>query len=202
VYLLGELALEQIETPRVMRLLEGSVTWLLARRQDGPSQFPSWYMPGAKPEASRLGWCYGSLGVGAVLHTVACRLGRYDWLNAARSVLDSCIAVPDELAHIRDAGLCHGACGVAHIFNRVSHADPLSRYSETAIAWYRRALGMHRPGEGFGGFPAHVGEAGVQAESDASFLAGSFGVALGLLAATTDTDPGWDRLLLLSGRQR
>jgi hypothetical protein len=202
IYLLGEVAREQIEPTRVMRLLEGAVIWLLARRQDSISQFPSWYVPGMKPEASRLGWCYGDLGVGAVLHVVACRLGRQDWLDAGRSILDRCISFPDEQAHIRDTGLCHGACGVAHIFNRVYQTDSHPRYSDAAIAWYRRALDMRRPGEGFGGFPAHVGEETAQVDADASFLAGGFGVALAFLAATTNAEPEWDRRLLLSGRQR
>jgi hypothetical protein len=198
LYLLGELARRGIETARVMALLEGAVDWLLARRQDRPSQFPSWYVPGMKPEVSRLGWCYGDLGVGAVLHVVANSLGRHDWLEAARSILDGCINFPADLAHIRDTGLCHGAGGVAHIFNRVYQTDPLPRYAHTAVDWYRRALDMQRPGEGFGGFPAHVGEHTAQADADSSFLAGSLGVALAFLAATTSAEPAWDRLLLLS----
>jgi hypothetical protein len=58
---------------------------------------------------------------------------------------------------------------------------------------------MSKPGRGFGGFAACVQVAGKRGwRGDPSFLTGSAGVTLALLAATTGADPVWDRVLLLS----
>jgi hypothetical protein len=60
-------------------------------------------------------------------------------------------------------------------------------------------LAMRRPGEGIAGFTARhfiVDENRYQHQTSGEFLDGTTGVALALLAALLDEEPGWDRLLL------
>ena len=79
-----------------------------------------------------------------------------------------------------------------------SHRLPLTRARRT-LAWFDDALTYRRPGVGVGGFRAWAEVDGKQGfVDDGSFLGGSAGIGLALLAALTDTDPAWDRLLLLS----
>lgn len=206
MHFLGESLAAGIGAERCQRLLEGSFQWLMAhQRPPGSlSRFDSWVTP-ERSSDSRLAWCYGDLGLMAVLLQVARRSGRSDWHEFAHSLLDHCLAWPVERSGILDAGLCHGAVGVAHIFNRIYQADGDPRCLEASLAWYERALAMRLPGTGVGGFlsftrPDAAGP--VVWEPSPAFLDGAIGVALGLLAALTPVPPGWDRMLQLSGSDR
>jgi hypothetical protein len=98
---------------------------------------------------------------------------------------------------VLDAGICHGAAGVAHIFNRLYQATGDEELGDAARRWYRQLLTMRRPGEGIAGFPArnHVDGRDVWIADD-SVLMGASGVGLVRLAAVTELEPAWDRALL------
>jgi hypothetical protein len=210
VAFLGELIVAEIEPVRVSRLLDGAVRWLLARERPSgtTSRFSSWFVPGQEGRDSRLGWCYGDLGIASTLYHTARRLQREEWLEWAGVRLDRCLAWPIEKTKIQDPALCHGAVGVGHIFNRIYQNDGSGRYKEVAIDWYERALMMWQCGNGTDAFQASQRMSGPRTLSEprpvlnTSFLAGSTGIALALLAATTAVEPSWDRLLLLSGCSR
>src|SRR5205814_7193584 len=99
-----------------------------------------------------------------------------------------------------DAGLCHGAAGLGHLFNRMYQATKDATLARAARFWFERTLAMRRPGRGIGGFSTLSGKAdGTRYwENDPGLLTGSAGIALALLAATTSIEPAWDRMLLLS----
>jgi len=194
-----------VEPARSNKLLQGAVNWLIAQQRPGESRscFAPWIVPGGEISDSRLGWCYGDLGILAVLLQVSRRGARNEWSNFANNLLDRCLAWPPEETQVADACLCHGAIGVAHIFNRIyqSLGDPRCRTA--ALSWYYRALAMRRPDTGVGGFSALMrpDPKGPSVwEPSPAFLDGAGGIALGLLAAITKVPPQWDRLLLLSGR--
>ena len=99
----------------------------------------------------------------------------------------------------RDAALCHGAAGNAHIFHRLHRRTGDDCFRQAALSWIDDVLAYRKPGVGVGGFQTWAEVDGGQGfVDDASFLGGSAGIGLALLAAITDTDPAWDRLLLLS----
>jgi hypothetical protein len=180
---LGELTAAGIEVERARVLLDGLMKWLQVYRQpvDAPSGYSNWIAaedPG--PKTSRVAWCYGDLGIGALLHHLAVRSGRQDWLASSLSLLDSCLMRPED--RVQSAGLCHGALGVAHVYNRIYQAGGDPRYREAAQRYYARGIAMID-------------------YSDCSFLEGSIGEALALISAVFPINPQWDRRLLLSGRQ-
>lgn len=207
IHFLSEVAATNIVGwDRSQLLLEGAVDWLIAqqRPRNSLSRFSSWVVPGRESTDTRLGWCYGDLGILAVLLQVTRRVGRSDWRLFTQELLDHCLAWPSEQSGIGDAILCHGAAGVAHIFNRIYQAEGDCRCLNAALLWYERALEMRRPGTGVGGFltltrPNPSGS--IVWEASPSFLDGAIGVALAFLAALTPVEPGWDRMLLLSGRR-
>ena len=63
---------------------------------------------------------------------------------------------------------------------------------------------MRRPGEGVAGFPMleRNPDGAERWVAKRGLLEGETGIALALLAAVTDVDPAWDRMLLVSGDQR
>ncbi len=134
----------------------------------------------------------GDPGVAIACWSAALRLSRPtdEWRELAR-----CSAIRDpELCGAVDPCLCHGAAGLAHIYNRAYQAcgDPV--FLDAARAWFRRTLDMRRP-EGLGGFasPSQVPDTW---RTSTGLLDGATGVALALLAAVEPVEPRWDRLLL------
>ena len=57
---------------------------------------------------------------------------------------------------------------------------------------------MRQPGRGIAGFAAYMPEQEGQERwvADPGLLTGAAGIALALLAATTDIEPAWDQMLL------
>ncbi len=204
IYLLNELCAAGIDETRARPMLEGSVDWLIAQRRpaESSSWFSTWSAPGYSTD-SRLTWCYGDLGVVAILSQVARKAGRQDWKDFAAGLLDNCLARSVNFDGISDAALCHGAVGLAHVFNRIFQTTGDDRCRTASLSWFERALEMRQPGTGVGGFSAYRRPdlaAPPVMEATPAFLDGAIGIALALLAALTPVEPGWDRLLLLSGQ--
>lgn len=180
-------------------LYAAALAWLDARR--GPptaaARYPSMveHASSATGSAARTAWCYGDPGVTAARWSAASALGLP--IAADLQAALACIELPIATSGVVDAGLCHGAIGLAHLFHRFYQASGEPRFADAARAWFERGLAMRRPA-GLGGFGAMVpqdrGE--PQWRPCADFLGGATGIALGLLAAIRDDEPGWDRLLL------
>ncbi|HVT60595.1 MAG TPA: lanthionine synthetase C family protein [Thermoanaerobaculia bacterium] len=201
VGLLGEICAAGRATPEVRSLLAGAVAWLLAQKlaPGAPSIFPYSVAAGVEPSPTRLAWCYGDLGISTSLLTAARGAGEPAWESEALAIARATTARPSDAAGVIDCGLCHGAAGNAHLYNRLYQAtgDPVFR--QAAASWFARMLAWRRPGEDFAGFPSYspIGpslELGWRA--DAGFLTGAAGIGLALLAALTPVEPAWDRLLL------
>jgi hypothetical protein len=201
--LLGEICGADIGGARARELLQRSVDWLLAQPPaSDESRFSPWIVPGEGHlhGGSRLGWCYGDLGIAPVLLRAARRINEPRWERAAIEMARAQASRRDASTMVIDAGLCHGAAGIAHLFNRMYQATGDATLADAARYWLARTLEMRRPGEGIAGYQSFgrtaSGESGW--ETAPGFLTGAAGVGLALLAATSDVEPSWDRLLLVS----
>lgn len=192
-----------VERDKTKRLLEGGVEWLIAQERPpgAGSLFPAW-RAGAESTDSRMAWCYGDLGIMAVLRQIARRCGRQDWSSFADKIADSCLSRVESTVGAQDAPLCHGYVGIAHIFNRIYQEDRNPMFREAAVNYFDRALAMRQPERGVGGFFSlkMAPNTTPVSEADPGLLDGAIGIALALLAATTPVEPAWDRMMLLSGR--
>lgn len=192
-----------IREERARPLLEGAVRWLVPHRlgQERGACYPSWIAPDSEPVPSRLAWCYGDPGIAATLLHAARAAGVEEWEKQALDIAAHAAGSLPEDAGVRDAGLCHGAFGLAHLYNRIHQAsgDPL--FAGAARLWYRLGLEMRKPEGGVAGFEAWmpIGETRQNAwVPDPGFLTGAAGIGLALLAAVTPIEPEWDRLLMLA----
>jgi hypothetical protein len=201
IALLARVGAAGVHLGTARRLLHGAVDWLLARRLAGTegALFAYHHRAGEPPRAARLGWCYGDAGIALALLGAARAAGEPRWVHEARVIAARAAGRDAASARVVDAGLCHGACGLGHLFNRFHQAtgDPVAR--QAACAWFERGLAMRRPGTGVGGFsallPGPGGEPQVPA-AEPGFLTGAAGIGLALLAATSEVEPSWDRVLL------
>jgi hypothetical protein len=194
-----------VTAARARELCEGATRWVRAQRLPADPPDPRGHFPAMidrelrAPGAARTAWCYGDPGIAAALWSTALRTGGdpEEWhalaLAAARR--------PAELCHVSDPNLCHGAAGLAHLWNRFYQASGDHGFRDAARSWFERTLAMRRPGEGIAGFTARrprvpgVDDTLVD-RAVPDFLDGTVGVALALLAGLGGDEPGWDRLLL------
>jgi lantibiotic modifying enzyme len=184
------------------RLAAGAVRWLLAHRlpAETGNTFPGYAGPGIEPEPTRLAWCYGDPGVAAVLLLAARSFDREDWEREALAAARLSARRRSGGIEVVDAGLCHGAAGIGHIFHRLFRATGDEALREAALFWLGRALEIRQPDKGPGGFrSSSFDENGQEVlTEDSGFLTGAAGIGLALLAAISPVEPEWDRLLLLS----
>jgi hypothetical protein len=186
-----------VEVERARRLLEGAVAYLHAAA--GPrfgNRYPAWLATQRQQESlSRVAWCYGDLGVAVAVMTAAIATGRDDWRAQALDLAHGMAARPFESSQIIDTGLCHGASGVAHLFNRLFQATGDAEFRRAADTWYGHTLAM-RNSEPIGGFPRGLPvNQTLTWDPGADLLTGASGVALALHAAISSIEPAWDQLL-------
>jgi hypothetical protein len=107
------------------------------------------------------------------------------------------VARPHEHAGVVDGGMCHGAAGLAHIYNRLGRATGHQGALESARHWFRHLFTLARPGEGVGGFLMYRGNETPQWAPDLGLLNGGAGIGLALLGAVSSVEPSWDQSMLL-----
>ena len=161
------------------------------------ARFPTWVPSGKVQRLSgaREAWCYGGLGLAVALLRAADVLGDAPWEENVLEFARLEATRPAEGSGVVDVCLCHGAAGNAHLYNRLYQASREEVFLGAAHRWMDRVLVEYNLSEHSGGFRFWGGEPG-RWRSDDSFLSGSAGVALALVAAAGGQTPEWDRLLL------
>jgi hypothetical protein len=205
--LLAEACASGLAREKAEPLLRGSVQWLLnCQNAEGvESRFPyELPHPSAREglTVSRIAWCYGDLGVALSLLKAGWALDRDDWRSEAISIARRAASRSYENSGVRDAGLCHGAAGVGHLFNRLYQSTRQPLFAETSRRWFMRALDYWRPGLGVGGFQAWRDSRPERNRNpwsdDPGLLEGAAGIGLALVAASGHVEPHWDRVMLVS----
>jgi len=185
-----------VEVTRARRLLDGAVAYLLsvAEPTEG-ARYQSW-LPG-RGGVPRVAWCYGDLGVAVALLAAASATDRDDWRTSALELAHGMAARPIDASQVIDAGLCHGAAGVAHLFNRMAQATGDAVLARAADTWFDRTIAIRRS-DPIAGYPRAMpsDDGALVWEPAADLLTGATGIALALHAAISPIEPAWDQLLL------
>lgn len=175
---------------RAARLLRRAARWLIQRHlPDG--RFPSHVVYEQPTGHLRLAWCYGDLGVATAILAAAYALSD---ITLEQQAIDIGLACAERRIDtgVVDSGICHGAAGNGHLFNRFFVATGHPAFRGAARHWFGHALAS-RGRVGLAGFRSW--DRG-QWRDDPGFLTGVSGIALTFLAATTSLEPSWDRVLL------
>jgi lantibiotic biosynthesis protein len=201
IALLGSICAADIRRSAAGSLVEGAVRWLFAQSiptESGPT-FPLWVGPGVEPYPARSAWCYGDPGIAAALLTAARGAGVPDWEQAAVALASRAAERPPSETGVVNACFCHGAAGLAHLYNRFYQATGEPKLGGAAVYWLGRTLDSYHQardrGEGW-----VLGGSGEQpwTWTGIDIVEGVAGVALVLVAATTSVEPIWDRMFLVS----
>ncbi len=193
-----------IHKDKAAALLEGAVTFLLQHEMDTTkyhSMFPSWVAE--KPEVSippsRLAWCYGDLGNTLALWQAGKSMNKKEWQDkAVETILFNAKRLDVKEQSVRDAGLCHGSFGLAHIYNRMYQLTGKELCKTTARYWFDESLKFDTYEDGFAGYKSWRMDSLGGPVNDLAFLEGVSGMGLALISFLSDTEPLWDRALLMS----
>jgi lantibiotic biosynthesis protein len=204
IALLGSVCGAGVERATTRPLLEGAVRWLLAHSlptEAGPT-FPVWVAPGLQPWPARCAWCYGDPGIAATLLMAARGVGDADWEQAAVALACRAAERPASETGVVNANFCHGAAGLAHLYNRMYQATGERALGRAAVYWLERTLGFYRLARDAGGSWVQGNWDPARRErwtwTGVELVDGAAGVALVLLAAATSVEPAWDRMFLVS----
>jgi lantibiotic modifying enzyme len=166
------------------------------------SYFPSYSIESDEIKSgSRLAWCYGDLGIATTLYQAGKTLQENAWIEKALEILTFAATQrrnPDA-NYVADAGLCHGAAGIGHIFYRMWWNTKLPEFKNAADYWFEQTLKMARFPDGVAGFKAfEMSDGETIWVNRYEFLTGVTGIGLALLTYYYELEPVWDECLLLS----
>ena len=148
-----------------------------------------------------MGWCYGDLGIAAALYQAGNALQENMWIEKAIEVLLYAAIHRKNLVdnYVQDAGLCHGAAAIGHIFYRMWWNTKLPEFKDAATYWFQETLKMATFEDGFAGFKTLEMPNGKQEWLNKyGLLDGIAGIGLALLTYYYEMEPEWDECLLLS----
>jgi len=202
IVFLGKVLETGIYNEKVSLLLNGAVQYLLKYKLDRKkfvSTFPSWISETDPLTQSRLAWCYGDLGIGTALWQAAQHAGNKEWEQIAADTLLGSTARKDLKENaVVDAGLCHGAAGIMHIYNRAFHYTGNETFKELTQYWAGHTLDMAKFDDGYAGYKAWHTEKYGGWVAETGLLEGVAGIGLALVSLISDIEPKWDRSLFLS----
>ena len=199
---LGKVVEQGIETEKASLLLNGAVQYLLKFKLDRSkfaSNFPSWISETEPLGQSRLAWCYGDLGIGIALWQAAQSMANKEWAEiASNTLLDSTARKDIKENAVIDAGLCHGAAGITHIYNRAFNYTGIDTFKESTLYWAQQTLNLATHDDGYAGYKAWHTEKYGGWISEAGLLEGISGIGLAFISLISDIEPKWDRCLFMS----
>jgi hypothetical protein len=178
--------------------------WLIRHRTSDrfglnwPTVVP--HVPGgiARPEhldSSRAGWCYGTPGVARALWLAGRALADDELGRLAVDAMAAVYRRPVSWRRIDSPTFCHGVAGLLQVTLRFAHDTGSALFANAATGLCAQLLTLYEPDRMLG-FCAI--EPGGNRVDQPGLLDGAPGVVLALLAASTNVEPTWDRLFLLS----
>lgn len=147
------------------------------------------------PSPVRTAWCYGVPGCARALWLAGGTLERPLWKTEALEAILGVFRRPIGERRLGSPTFCHGDAGVIQIGLRFAVETNAAELIAALADELARLVASHDRGTRFGYW--RIDSLGRRRE-DPGLLDGAAGVALVLLAAASDVEPGWDRAFLLA----
>ncbi|GAA4430740.1 hypothetical protein GCM10023091_00390 [Ravibacter arvi] len=146
---------------------------------------------------SRLGWCYGDLGVAVSLWSAGKILSDNYILNEAILAIRSASKICDtEMGLVKDAAICHGASGISHILYNFYLETNEKEFLLSSNYWYNRTICYLEPVRNL--ITARTNWNSTFGYNNRfGLLEGISGVGISLLNRIYPSMPIWDKCLLL-----
>lgn len=190
-----------IKTAKVKEMLSRSLDFFFKHKNDEKkcgSYFPSVISPEDRILKSRLAWCYGDLGIASVFYNISKSMADKDLEKFSIDVFNFNASRKDPAdTNINDAGICHGAFGIAHLYNRFFFNTKNPDFRITSEYWMKEGLKMACHKDGYAGYKTFHTEDQGGWVANASLLEGISGIGLSILSSASMVEPSWDECLLL-----
>jgi lantibiotic modifying enzyme len=140
---------------------------------------------------SRLGWCYGDLGIAIALWKAGNSLNIDEYRNIAVNIVENSMKRMDLNANmVIDAGICHGTSGIAMMFQYYFEEMKLNKASVLRDYWFLETIKMICSDNN------DIDILTMCKNGEYSLLTGISGIGLVLLSSITQ-DFSWKKLFLL-----
>ena len=146
---------------------------------------------------SLLGWCYGDLTSALLIIKSAKVLDSEAFYQFGIEVAQATLARKAEFEGLRDAALCHGAAGIALIYQRLFQETQIQAFNERRDYWCRKLLEQAEAEPELTGLMAKHKQTAEPFPGE-GLLSGYAGIALSILSIVSPDCIGWDEFLLLS----
>jgi lantibiotic modifying enzyme len=177
-------------------LLQKSISFILSQEVQTPNRisiFPSFSLYEDHYHISRLGWCYGDLGIALTLwHYASVMKDNIVKQKAIDILLFSALRKDLHKNAVIDGSICHGTAGIALIFKKMYYYTQKQEFLEAAIYWLSQTLKMSKYEDGIVGYKSNAKTNSID------FLNGIAGIGMVLLSFLINDDSNWDECLLLS----
>lgn len=200
---LSKLYTTGIRKDELKTLVDSCIQFLLSKKNsdEASAQFPSYTFPGETLEetlTSRLGWCYGDLGMAFALLHWGKATGQPGLITEATGIALKTTSRNLETAGCTDGPFCHGAAGLVHQYNRLFQCTKEPALKQAALDWAEITYDhFYQPGLGAGGYPFMFydeSDGSIKPKSSISLLEGAAGVALAFASLLSEKIPAWDAL--------
>ncbi|WP_422080483.1 lanthionine synthetase C family protein [Ulvibacterium sp.] len=181
-------------------MLRGAVGYIIGFKKENSSfsLFPNHVqVNGETGGNSRLGWCYGELGIGLQLFYASKVLRDEELQKESLSILKHAAkrTSPDR-SLVKDAIVCHGSYGIAQIFSRIYKETKIPVFREALEFWIQDGINKAIHEDGYAGYKQwrDVNEwiVGI------SLLEGISGMGLVIIDYLADFETTWDECLMIS----
>jgi len=200
VLFLSHMIKKGFKNDKIFELLENTVNYIFSQERDVNqygSFFPSQSLENNIEHSkikSRLGWCYGDLGVAYSLWFAGNIVCNNEWTNKGLEVLLHSTQrrdLADEF--FIDVGICHGASGIAMMFKRMYLETNHPDFINATDFWMQKTLDIATFPDGLAGYKT------LRKEfiCDYCLLTGITGIGMILISYLMDGNQSWDELFLL-----
>ena len=149
------------------------------------SIFPYGVTKNKQNEFSRLGWCYGDVGIGSSFLIVGKCTGNTDFANYGTRILTSAAVRKDlKVNLVSDPFFCHGTSGLMMIFLNAYKLTGEQVFLESCNFWFEKTLYFLKQ-EKWQDYPTDL-------------LNGLAGIGLALLSFESHENLMWEKLLLIN----
>lgn len=192
-----------IKQKQIEELVSGTMGYILSQEIDRTVYgccFPSQSTEnGDDIYKSRLGWCYGDLGIAIALWQAGKTFNRQDWIQKAMDVMLFSTQRRDlKYNSINDAGLCHGSSGVAMMFKYMYDETRNEHFAQTAQYWANATIDLAIHTEGPAGYMRFTLEKDSPWKPSYTLLEGIAGIGMSLMSIfNIDQKSKWTELFLL-----
>ena len=190
--------INSFKLPNARNLLEKAIQYIIKQEYltNSLSSYPTFSQDYDLEKGianSRLGWCYGDIGI-ALLYWNCYKMCFGEKYKEMAIKLFAKISDRKTLLEngIIDAGICHGTSGLGLVFYKMFLNTGNLKFKETSSFWLSETMKFSIYQDGYAGYKANGQYASI------NFLEGISGIGLYLLSQVNPRFLGWERVLLIN----